>query len=42
MGVSLMVYDGAAMAFAAMAHATESVRAAQVAEIIALLDAAAR
>ncbi len=37
-----MVHDDAASAFAAMAHATESVRAAQVAEIIALLDAAAR
>lgn len=37
-----MVYDGAAMAFTAMAHATEWVPAAQVAEIIALLDAAAR
>lgn len=36
-----MVHDGAATAFAAMAHATESVRAAQVAEIVALLDAAA-
>lgn len=37
-----MVHDGAATAFAAMTHACESVRAAQVAEILALLDAASR
>lgn len=37
-----MVYEGAASAFAAMTHACESARAAQVAEIVALLDAAER
>ncbi len=36
-----MVNQGSASAFAAMAHATQSARAAQVAEIVALLDAEA-
>ncbi len=36
-----MVNEGSATAFAAMMHATQSMRAAQVAEIIALLDAEA-